>query len=260
MATAETHSEDAKDEGKAAAAEASDGPPSDEPEETAARDSDAPEEPKKTEPEKERILPKGNALRWKRGGITALVGGLGAFLLMAHNGQLRFGVPIGFSFMLVVVWGVLDLCGSFDDDVEPAGRLDTQQIIRALLGVGGAGLVFCGCLMGGQGGSLKQWIWGALVTLSFELLVYAIFNLGVKLGPWAKDETGLARPIWQRHGFWLVTVAALLYLPRLGSYSLWDPWETHYGEVAREILARNDWISTWWAQDGWFWSKPILDF
>ncbi|HLM73676.1 MAG TPA: glycosyltransferase family 39 protein, partial [Polyangiaceae bacterium] len=46
----------------------------------------------------------------------------------------------------------------------------------------------------------------------------------------------------------------------LGSHSLSDPWETHYGEVAREILARNDWISLWWAQDGWFWSKPVLDF
>ena len=51
-----------------------------------------------------------------------------------------------------------------------------------------------------------------------------------------------------------------LYLPLLGTTSLWDPWETHYGEVAREILARNDWISLWWAQDKWFWSKPVLLF
>jgi len=26
------------------------------------------------------------------------------------------------------------------------------------------------------------------------------------------------------------------------------------------MLARNDWISLWWAQDGWFWSKPIGNF
>ena len=49
-------------------------------------------------------------------------------------------------------------------------------------------------------------------------------------------------------------------VPWLGSTGLFDPWETHYGEVAREVLARSDWISLWWAQDGWFWSKPILIF
>jgi 4-amino-4-deoxy-L-arabinose transferase-like glycosyltransferase len=29
---------------------------------------------------------------------------------------------------------------------------------------------------------------------------------------------------------------------------------------ARAARARHDWISLWWAQDGWFWSKPILNF
>ena len=66
--------------------------------------------------------------------------------------------------------------------------------------------------------------------------------------------------LWKRHGFWVVVATSLLYLPMLGSKSLTDPWETHYGEVAREMLARNDWISLWWAQEGWFWSKPVLDF
>src|SRR5690606_37092284 len=53
---------------------------------------------------------------------------------------------------------------------------------------------------------------------------------------------------------------ALIHLPMLGNFGLIDPWETHYGEVAREILARDDWISLWWAQDGWFYTKPILNF
>ncbi len=228
----------------------------------AVADSEPPAPPSKKEgkPEGERLLAKGNPLRQKRGGITALVGGFGAFLLMAHNGQWRFGVPIGFLFMLVAAWGVLDFAGTFDDAVEPAGRVDGQKLVRTIAQLFGAGLLMCGTLAGGQSGSLHQWVWGAAVTISFLVLVIAVFNVGVVIGPWAKDETGLARPIWQRHGFWLMVVAACLYLPTLGSYSLWDPWETHYGEVSREILARDDWISLWWAQDGWFWSKPILNF
>ena len=212
------------------------------------------------EPEAERALPRGNQPQWKRGGITALVGGLGAFLLMAHNGQLRLGVPIGFLCMLVATWGVLDVAGTFDDEVAPAGVIDKSRLVRALVALVGAGMLYCAMLMGAQSGALHQWIWGVLVTASFVLVVYTVFNLGVTLGPWARDEAGLERPIWKRHGFWLVAIAALLYLPTLGSYSLWDPWETHYGEVSREILARDDWISLWWAQDGWFWSKPILNF
>jgi 4-amino-4-deoxy-L-arabinose transferase-like glycosyltransferase len=37
-------------------------------------------------------------------------------------------------------------------------------------------------------------------------------------------------------------VAALITLPGLGAGSLWDNSETAYGEVAREILIRHDWI------------------
>jgi 4-amino-4-deoxy-L-arabinose transferase-like glycosyltransferase len=36
-----------------------------------------------------------------------------------------------------------------------------------------------------------------------------------------------------------------------------DPWETHYAEVARELWARDDWLSPFWAHEGFFFSKPI---
>ncbi len=70
----------------------------------------------------------------------------------------------------------------------------------------------------------------------------------------------LVPPALRRPGLLVLVFVSAIYLPLLGTYGLWDPWETHYGEVAREILARNDWISLWWAQDKWFWSKPILLF
>lgn len=66
--------------------------------------------------------------------------------------------------------------------------------------------------------------------------------------------------------FAVLSLLCLLYLPFTGAYGLWDPWETHYGEVARQMASRNDWISLWWPgspQDpasGVFFSKPVLTF
>jgi 4-amino-4-deoxy-L-arabinose transferase-like glycosyltransferase len=56
----------------------------------------------------------------------------------------------------------------------------------------------------------------------------------------------------------------LLYLPFAGSYGLFDPWETHYGEVGRQMARRNDFISLYWPgsplDSEQFWSKPVLTF
>ena len=55
-----------------------------------------------------------------------------------------------------------------------------------------------------------------------------------------------------------------LYLPFAGTYGLWDPWESHYAEVARQIVVRGDWIQLFWDGAPWdgpeFWSKPVLPF
>ena len=215
------------------------------------RDSDAPP-----------LLHKGNPMRWLRGGLTTGVGAIGAFLLMAHNGQLRVGIPLGAVFCAIAAWGVMDLLGTFDDpDDRVAGKTTLANLATPLLATIVAFVVFLGTIgLAASGVALPSIVCGAIVTIAFLVLVAAIFNFGVKLGPLARDELGEERPLYRRHGFWVVAAAAALYFPFMGSFSLWDPWETHYGEVAREILARDDWISLWWAQDGWFWSKPILDF
>lgn len=51
--------------------------------------------------------------------------------------------------------------------------------------------------------------------------------------------------------------ALLMVVPFLGSVGLWDPWEPHYAEVAREMLARHDLVHPFWEQS-WFFSKPVL--
>ncbi|MDX2020024.1 MAG: glycosyltransferase family 39 protein [Deltaproteobacteria bacterium] len=62
----------------------------------------------------------------------------------------------------------------------------------------------------------------------------------------------------------VIAFALLLYVPFAGSYGLWDPWETHYGEVARQMTYRSDFISLWWPgsprDPDVFWSKPVLTF
>jgi len=97
----------------------------------------------------------------------------------------------------------------------------------------------------------------------------------------AKEKREQLLPIgervdWKRpKGEWWVRLAilvllAFLFLPNLGAFGLWDPWETHYGEVSRNMVESYDWISPWWGyrgkigspgrQGNFFYSKPILIF
>jgi|GEM_PF-593157 len=62
----------------------------------------------------------------------------------------------------------------------------------------------------------------------------------------------------------LLMLMAVVFVPLAGNYGMWDPWETHYGEVARQMLERSDYVSQWWPgsplDKAEFWSKPVLTF
>ena len=68
----------------------------------------------------------------------------------------------------------------------------------------------------------------------------------------------------------VATLFAALYLPNAGAFGLWDPWETHYGEVTRNMIESVDWVAPWWgykekigteAREGSaFFSKPVFIF
>lgn len=77
---------------------------------------------------------------------------------------------------------------------------------------------------------------------------------------------GLRSPLVQRVVAWpqalqatlaSVVLGALVLVPYLGAVGLWDCWETHYGEVAREMIQRNDYVHPWW-ENAWFFSKPVF--
>ncbi len=51
--------------------------------------------------------------------------------------------------------------------------------------------------------------------------------------------------------------AAMIFLPWLGAVGLWDPWEPHYAEVARQMIVRDDYVYPYW-ESAYFFSKPVL--
>ncbi len=196
-------------------------------------------------------------------GLVLLIVGAGLqFLIMASDERFSFSVPLGFSSCLVAAVGLLLATGGFASSDNPSRVLDIAQLRRPALMLLLSIVALLVALRAAVLGVIPYPIvvCAVLIPALFLWVVIAGFSFAQHLGAFGPEENGEQLPLHRRHGFWLVALIALLYLPLLGSYSLIDPWETHYGEVAREMLARDDWISLWWAQDGWFWSKPILDF
>ena len=202
--------------------------------------------------------PPGNPIRWPSLAI-AIAGALVAFLLMAKNAPWTVGAPLGVVALLIATWGLLDTLGTFDDpaaDDRPAAATPSfwPRLVELLAAI--VSLVVS--LRLAVAGVLPAPVASAavLVTGSFLWSIVAAYRTGEAIGIWPSDGPGL----YARHGFWVVAGVTVVQLPLLGSCSLIDPWETHYGEVAREMLARNDWITLWWAQEELFFSKPVLDF
>ena len=72
---------------------------------------------------------------------------------------------------------------------------------------------------------------------------------------------------WKSHLLVLAIVGGV-FLPVMGTYGMFDPWETHYTEVARQFMENDDWMRTQWhngtGPEGYsernFWSKPVGSF
>jgi 4-amino-4-deoxy-L-arabinose transferase-like glycosyltransferase len=137
-----------------------------------------------------------------------------------------------------------------DSDVGVVTR-STRRLALPLAAVGLSGFALYATIALLTHGVLPNLAGGLVATLAF---VATAASLRALLAALAQEPIVMLR----RPGFWVVTLAASLTFPTLGAHSLVDPWESHYAEVAREMLARGDWISTFWAHEGWFTSKPVL--
>lgn len=196
--------------------------------------------------------------------LLVLVGALLPFAIMASDRRLVISVPAGALGVVLVTLGLLGSLRSFEVTAA-AEALSLRGVVVPLLRclASGIGLVLIGRLAVAGVLPSPSLTAGIAMTAGFLWVVVETFNLGVALGVYktVRDATSPdARRLTERYGFWLLVLLSVLHLPMLGSFGLIDPWETHYGEVAREMLARDDWVSLWWAHDGWFWSKPILNF
>ncbi len=189
------------------------------------------------------------------------MGGFVTFAVMAADARWRGAFPLAIGALAVASAAIVSVirAGDADETVE-GGATSMARIARPLALAVAALAAFYTALCTATWGRLGVIGAALVVPTAFLALVAAVFQLGVALGPWATDESSQPRALFRRHGFWVIATATILYLPLLGSFSLIDPWESRYGDVAREMLSRQDWISPWWAQEGWDWTKPVLDY
>lgn len=168
------------------------------------------------------------------------------FLILAYDARIAWGALYGIPLAALAALGLTLL-------ILPPERIEEDSQALPEIGAQGASAQRSGVFLF-FGGAL-------LIAALGALFGQAGVSAGLILSALSFIALGIARAGSSSSSFALGFGFALLILfPFLGEYGLWDPWETHYGEVAREILARNDWISLWWAQDHFFFSKPILIF
>jgi 4-amino-4-deoxy-L-arabinose transferase-like glycosyltransferase len=185
-----------------------------------------------------------------RGSVIFVLASVALFCLMAMEHQISRGPLYGIFLTLIAGLGLVDALGLLSgkaDAVSPISEAIADWKTTWIAPQAGEPMFIAP--MVALPVALLVAVVGTILV-SWEQLPYLLaFALALLL------PAALRRP-----SLLVFTVASLVMLPMLGAYGLYDPWETHYGEVAREILSRDDWISLWWAHEEWFFSKPIFIF
>ncbi len=192
--------------------------------------------------------PARRAVRWQ-GWLLMVLSLTALFMLMAFHEQLPRGPLWGIGLTLLATLGFADVMGllraSSLSEADRATAIDWRATWLGPI-------------------DKEPFVLAPVVTIPVALLVAVVGALQPNwswLPPILILALAILAPAAMRRPSLLVfVVGSGIVLPMLGAYGLWDPWETHYGEVAREMLSRDDWISLWWAHEEWFFSKPIFIF
>ena len=71
----------------------------------------------------------------------------------------------------------------------------------------------------------------------------------------ASNQTAVSRML-----LWALAALMVARLISLALYPLMDTTEARYGDIARRMVERSDWVTPWFAEDQPFWGKPPLSF
>ena len=161
-----------------------------------------------------------------RASLLAVLFAAVPFTVMAWRGPVPFGFHLGLVGLLASIACILHALG------VPA---PPRAMLRPAVATAAAAFSFWALAVLATHGALPSFVSSFALPLAF---------VGVLAGLDGVFPAPCGRPLARRHGFWLLALHGVLGLPRLGTIGLFDPWEAHYGEVAREMIARDDWLST----------------
>ena len=171
--------------------------------------------------------------------LVALAGLLLPFLLMTMDVHWTLSVPVGFSESRRRGFWACSISRERSTTHRTAGA--PRRTRRAARRARGQHARARACRAARRRRALAVAALSAAILVSAALLwvIVAGFRVLARLG--ARTSSVRSCGAGASGSF---ACSVVLYVPLLGSYSLSDPWETHYGEVAREMLSRDDWIST----------------
>nr|MBP9113583.1 hypothetical protein [Polyangiaceae bacterium] len=138
------------------------------------------------------VIPRGNALRFVRGGAVSFFSIVLLMIVMGKSWQSRWGVIEGIFLLAIAAWGVLDFVGSFDDKETPSSITKLSDLAAPIAMLIASVGVFAGGIAGGHANViLPQLGWGIVTTLGFIAMAASVFQIGWRMGIVGLDESGV---------------------------------------------------------------------